>query len=117
MAVDEGTLAKAEQVDVKGKAVFVLHTWKDALWEMGASKGLDVPEPRNVEPVHNEQTAQEQNGVEHVQGPVEQTATNGASLESETTAANDAATAEPSSPPLTPEGTFNDVYIHILTKE
>ena len=115
--MDESTLARAEQTDVKGKAVFVMHTWRDALWEMGASKGLDVPEPRNVEPVHNEQTAQEQNGVEHAQGPVEQTATNGASLESETTAANDAATAEPSSPPHTPEGTFNDVYIHVLTKE
>jgi translation initiation factor 2D len=26
----------------KGKAVFVLHTWKDCLWELGA--GGDVPE-------------------------------------------------------------------------
>jgi translation initiation factor 2D len=30
----------------KGKAVFVLHTWKDSLWELG--NGGDVPEARDV---------------------------------------------------------------------
>ena len=30
----------------KGKAVFVLHTWKDSLWELGG--GEDVPEVRDT---------------------------------------------------------------------
>ncbi|KAI8972535.1 eukaryotic translation initiation factor SUI1 family protein [Trametes punicea] len=34
--------------DVKGKAVYILHTWKDALWEMGPSKKTDVPAPRDL---------------------------------------------------------------------
>ena len=34
----------------KGKAVYVLHTWKDCLWELGS--GGDVPEPREVVEVH-----------------------------------------------------------------
>lgn len=31
----------------KGKAVFVLHTWKDSLWELGS--GGDVPEAREID--------------------------------------------------------------------
>ena len=31
----------------KGKAVYVLHTWKDCLWELGG--GGEVPEPRDLE--------------------------------------------------------------------
>ncbi|KAH9887063.1 eukaryotic translation initiation factor SUI1 family protein [Cubamyces lactineus] len=46
MAVSSDTLRSAEETDVKGKAVYVLHTWKDALWEMGTSKKADVPAPR-----------------------------------------------------------------------
>lgn len=48
MAVSGETLQEAEDHDVKGKAVLVLHTWKDALWDMGINKASDVPEPRSV---------------------------------------------------------------------
>ena len=48
MAVSSDTLRSAEEKDTKGKAVYVLHTWKDALWEMGPSKGTDPPAPRVV---------------------------------------------------------------------
>lgn len=43
----------------KGKAVYVIHTWKDCLWELGG--GGDVPEPRDVESgkVEEEQDTQE----------------------------------------------------------
>ncbi|KAI0789203.1 eukaryotic translation initiation factor SUI1 family protein [Abortiporus biennis] len=34
--------------DLRGKAVFVLHTWKDWLWDMGPSKKMDLPEPRDL---------------------------------------------------------------------
>ncbi|KAH8101298.1 eukaryotic translation initiation factor SUI1 family protein [Cristinia sonorae] len=33
----------------KGKAVLVLHTWKDWLWDMGSGKKTDVPKPREIE--------------------------------------------------------------------
>ncbi|KAH9856271.1 eukaryotic translation initiation factor SUI1 family protein [Lenzites betulinus] len=49
MAVSSDTLRSAEEVDVKGKAVYVWHTWKDALWEMGTSKKTDVPPPREIQ--------------------------------------------------------------------
>ncbi|KAI0752119.1 eukaryotic translation initiation factor SUI1 family protein [Fomes fomentarius] len=48
MAVSSDTLRSAEEKDIKGKAVYVLHTWKDALWEMGPSKGADPPVPREI---------------------------------------------------------------------
>lgn len=37
-----------ERGDVKGKAVLVLHTWKDHLWEMGDRRNEDPPEPRDA---------------------------------------------------------------------
>ncbi|KZT05270.1 eukaryotic translation initiation factor SUI1 family protein [Laetiporus sulphureus 93-53] len=46
MAVSMETLQRAEDANVKGKAVYVLHTWRDALWETGTEKAADVPEPR-----------------------------------------------------------------------
>ncbi|RPD60842.1 eukaryotic translation initiation factor SUI1 family protein [Lentinus tigrinus ALCF2SS1-6] len=49
MAVSSDTLRESEEVDVKGKAVFVLHTWKDALWDMGPSKKADPPAPRPIQ--------------------------------------------------------------------
>lgn len=101
MAVDEGTLARAEQVDVKGKAVFVLHTWKDVLWEMGVSKGLDMPEPRAIEPASDVPTEEPENDAEHAQGTVNQASANGISAQPESKATEGAG---PSSPPLTPEG-------------
>ncbi|KAI0651354.1 eukaryotic translation initiation factor SUI1 family protein [Trametes meyenii] len=48
MAVSSDTLRFAEEADIKGKAVYVLHTWKDALWDMGPSKKGDVPAPREL---------------------------------------------------------------------
>lgn len=48
MAVSSDTLRSAEETDVKGKAVYVLHTWQDALWEMGPSKKTEVPAPREL---------------------------------------------------------------------
>ncbi|KAI8968732.1 eukaryotic translation initiation factor SUI1 family protein [Trametes punicea] len=48
MAVSSDTLRSAEEGDVKGKAVYILHTWKDALWELGPSKKTDVPAPRDL---------------------------------------------------------------------
>ncbi|CDO75463.1 hypothetical protein BN946_scf184823.g17 [Trametes cinnabarina] len=46
MAVSSDTLHSAGETDIKGKAVYVLHTWKDALWEMGPSKKADLPAPK-----------------------------------------------------------------------
>ena len=34
---------------MKGKAVYILHTWKDALWEMGPSKKAEPPAPRETQ--------------------------------------------------------------------
>ena len=50
MAVSDATLRASEEQDVKGKAIYILHTWKDALWEMGASKKAEPPAPREVHP-------------------------------------------------------------------
>lgn len=44
----------------KGKAVYVFHTWKDSLWELGS--GGEVPEPREVAQIpdgHGEEQGQE----------------------------------------------------------
>ena len=40
------TRAEEEGEGRKGKAVLVVHAWRDCLWEMGA--GGEVPEPRDV---------------------------------------------------------------------
>ncbi|KAH9915323.1 uncharacterized protein B0H18DRAFT_886092 [Fomitopsis serialis] len=100
-AVDEQKLAKAEESDVKGKAVYVLHTWKDALWEMGASKGQDVPEPSFVEPTANAQNGAHGNAEENMEAVVQQPTTNGASAQHQT--GEDGTAAEASSPPLNAE--------------
>ncbi|KAI0696389.1 eukaryotic translation initiation factor SUI1 family protein [Cerioporus squamosus] len=72
MAVSSDTLRSAEETDVKGKAVYVLHTWKDALWEMGLNKKADPPEPRPIQPtseteepllVHSDGTTDSQRGT------------------------------------------------------
>lgn len=49
MAVTSGQL-KAGGEERKGKAVIVLHTWKDCLWDMGsvAARKGEVPEPREI---------------------------------------------------------------------
>ncbi|KAI0077630.1 eukaryotic translation initiation factor SUI1 family protein [Panus rudis PR-1116 ss-1] len=46
MAVSSDLLSRDE--DLKGKAVYVVHTWKDHLWDLGNGKKLDVPEPREL---------------------------------------------------------------------
>ena len=72
MAVSSETLRSAEEKDVKGKAVYVLHTWKDALWDMGPSKKADPPAPVEIKLPEAEQSAADENGaadsVEHVTG-------------------------------------------------
>lgn len=47
-AISSAALKQADELDAKGKAVYVLHTWKDHLWEMGVNKKLEVPEPRPI---------------------------------------------------------------------
>ncbi|KAI0935165.1 hypothetical protein AcW1_005169 [Taiwanofungus camphoratus] len=98
MAVPGATLvqaATAAERDVKGKAVYVLHTWKDALWEMGASRRADVPAPRawgaagderdvgHVDQSSGEEDVQEQGGagssIPAANGEHARTAANGAS--------------------------------------
>ena len=79
MAVSSETLRSAEEKDVKGKAVYVLHTWKDALWDMGPSKKADPPAPVEIKLPEAEQSAADENVpaglVEHVTGDsTEQTA-------------------------------------------
>ncbi|KZP03005.1 hypothetical protein FIBSPDRAFT_905345, partial [Athelia psychrophila] len=45
-AEDVHARGERENEKGRGKAVLVLHTWKDCLWETGASG--DVPAPQNV---------------------------------------------------------------------
>ncbi|KZP09841.1 hypothetical protein FIBSPDRAFT_873211 [Athelia psychrophila] len=64
---------KEEGEGRKGKAVLVLHTWKDCLWEMGA--GGEVPAPRNVggeaaEPEQGQGQAEVSGADEQGQGEV-----------------------------------------------
>lgn len=47
-AISSAALKQADELDAKGKAVYVLHTWKDHLWDMGVNKKLEVPEPRPI---------------------------------------------------------------------
>nr|VWO97766.1 N/A [Ganoderma boninense] len=56
MAVSSDTLRSAEAVDAKGKAVYILHAWKDALWEMGPSKKTDPPAPMEIKSSETETT-------------------------------------------------------------
>ena len=49
MTVSSDALRSAEDRDVKGKAVYILHTWKDALWEMGPGKKAEPPAPRETQ--------------------------------------------------------------------
>ncbi|KAI0632800.1 eukaryotic translation initiation factor SUI1 family protein [Trametes polyzona] len=64
MAVSSDTLRSAEETDVKGKAVYVLHTWKDALWEMGTSKKADVPAPKELKAAEEVAEAADEDGGE-----------------------------------------------------
>ena len=88
MAVSSDTLRSAEETDIKGKAVYVLHTWKDALWEMGPSKKTDPPPPREVQ-------AQSTVAPE----PTDTTETGSGSAAAEAT--EDAADGETGTPPAT----------------
>ncbi|EMD35171.1 hypothetical protein CERSUDRAFT_97094 [Gelatoporia subvermispora B] len=78
MAVPEETLRRAADVDVKGKAVYILHTWRDVLWDMGPSKKMEAPEPRTFE-AKVEAEGQE-DGVKVEDGDME-VAVSGATLE------------------------------------
>lgn len=48
MAVTSDTLRESDAKGIKGKAVYVLHTWKDHLWDMGTGSKQDVPETRET---------------------------------------------------------------------
>lgn len=54
MAVASEALSQAAADDIKGKAAYVLHTWKDFLWDLGNGKKAEVPEPI---PLHTEPEA------------------------------------------------------------
>nr|VWO97767.1 Mixed-linked glucanase [Ganoderma boninense] len=56
MALSSDTLSSAESMDAKGKAVYILHAWKDALWEMGPSKKTDPPAPVEIKSSETETT-------------------------------------------------------------
>ncbi|TBU43036.1 eukaryotic translation initiation factor SUI1 family protein [Dichomitus squalens] len=71
MAVSSDTLRSEEEEDVKGKAVYILHTWKDALWEMGPSKKADPPAPIENKSSEAETPDERQNGSP---GSLEETA-------------------------------------------
>lgn len=62
MAVSSDTLRSAEEKDVKGKAVYILHAWKDALWDMGPSKKADPPAPVEVKSPEIETPSQDEEG-------------------------------------------------------
>ena len=61
----------------KGKAVYVLHTWKDCLWELGG--GGEVPEPRNLEvesrEVEDAVTGEVESTTETTEEPIQSTST------------------------------------------
>ncbi|TFY65557.1 hypothetical protein EVG20_g5538 [Dentipellis fragilis] len=54
MAVDPTKLLSG-QID-KGKAVVILHTWKDSLWELGSKADPPPPEPFGAVPKKDEET-------------------------------------------------------------
>ncbi|KAI0340373.1 eukaryotic translation initiation factor SUI1 family protein [Trametopsis cervina] len=56
-ALSSDELKQASDEDAKGKAVYVLHTWKDFMWDMGSSNKLDMPEPREI--VHTSEAPQD----------------------------------------------------------
>jgi len=109
MAVSGETLQRAEERDVKGKAVYVLHTWRDTLWDMGVSKAMDVPEPRNP-PSHAEADSDEDgeeipetSGQTAQEALTEQSAANG-NATSSTVGVTDAVADKSQFPTLTAEG-------------
>ncbi|OCH88500.1 eukaryotic translation initiation factor SUI1 family protein [Obba rivulosa] len=124
MAVPEGTLRRAADVDVKGKAVYVLHTWRDSLWEMGPSKKADVPEPRTFE------VTAETNGQEDAMEDEDENSENaeaaanegtpGAEKQESTVPEMEATATAPSSPPgpedrtLTAEDVSNALRLALL---
>ncbi len=62
MAVSSDTLRSADKTDVKGKAVHILHAWKDYLWEMGPSKRADPPAPVEIKSPDVETTVGDEAG-------------------------------------------------------
>lgn len=52
--------------DIKGKAVFVLHTWKDHLWDIGNGRKTDLPDPREASsPENNESGLKQEDDKAH----------------------------------------------------
>ena len=105
-----------KDVDVKGKAVIVLHTWKDALWDMGSSKKVDPPAPRTIQASPdsgNEGSAQpggSAGGETSIDVLKATEPTPGTSSDAVPTASNAAAAPEDDGAPtatLTPEGQYS----------
>ena len=115
MAVSSDTLRQSEEVDVKGKAVIVLHTWKDALWDMGSSKKADPPAPRTIQasPDSGNEGSTQPGGSAGGEASVDVSkatqSTPGTSSDAVPTASNAAAALDDDGAPtatLTPEGQY-----------
>lgn len=107
MAVSTETLQRAEESDVKGKAVYVLHTWKDALWNMGVSQAENVPEPRAIQ-TDAESSQDVRGSTEAARASPEEArdaaTTNGYSAQASSETVDVSSSAETSAPPLSAEG-------------
>lgn len=64
-ALEEANALREADRDVKGKAVHVLHAWRDYLWEMGTNARGDVPGVRAWTDVEKKE---EKHGEEHGEG-------------------------------------------------
>lgn len=59
--------------DGKGKAVYVKHTWKDTLWDMG--RGGEIPDPMTIDTLLSPQSSSQTEGdstVPVIGAPIEQ---------------------------------------------
>ena len=101
---------------MKGKAVIVLHTWKDALWDMGSSKKADPPAPRTIQasPDSGTEESAQPSGSAEGEAAVDVSkateSTPGTSSDAVPTASNVAAAPDDDGAPtatLTPEGQYS----------
>lgn len=68
-ALEEANASREADRDVKGKAVYVLHAWRDYLWEMGTNARGNVPGVRAWTDVEKEEEEREEKqGEEHGEG-------------------------------------------------
>lgn len=106
MAVTSDTLRRAVEGDAKGKAAYVLHAWKDFLWDLGQGKKSDVPEPRPLPAAPQEEAEPHHGNTNPVAADVE------ADASKETTALlrePDAPTTEPETTEASPDDKVNPI--------